>query len=56
MTPESFHVEGSTWSLKIKIIKIIVGIGRLIPDDSIQQERGEIIGRLINTAARNGRV
>ena len=50
--PESFHMEGSTWSLKIKIIKIIVGIGRLIPDDSIQQERG----RLINTAARNGRV
>ena len=49
-------MEGSTWSLNIKIIKIIVGIGRLIPDDSIQQERGEIIGRLINTAARNGRV
>ena len=45
-------MEGSTWSLKIKIIKIIVGIGRLIPDDSIQQERR----RLKNTAARYGRV
>lgn len=54
--PESFHVGGSTWSLKIKIIKIMIGIGRLIPDDSIQQERGGIIGRLVNTAARNGRV